>query len=231
MVPGVVVGALRDVLPRSCLPCPRPPPGRARAPAHRADPRARRRHGHHDPAARPHRGGLPRRALRGAPERPPGLQRPALPDPPRHHRRHPRRLPRRRRRHHRDQLLQRDLHRAGGLRARAARPELNRAAAAVARAAADRAEAREPGHFRYVAGVIGPTNRTASLCPDVNDPGHRNVDFDTLATAYREAVEGAGGGRGGPPPGRDDLRHAERQGRHLRDRGVLRALGRAAAGR
>ena len=55
---------------------------------------------------------------------------------------------------------------------------------------ADRAEAREPGHFRYVAGALGPTNRTASLCPDVNDPGHRNVDFDTLAGAYREAVEG-----------------------------------------
>ncbi|HMU62944.1 MAG TPA: homocysteine S-methyltransferase family protein, partial [Gemmatimonadales bacterium] len=55
---------------------------------------------------------------------------------------------------------------------------------------ADRAEAREPGHFRYVAGAIGPTNRTASLSPDVNDPGHRNIDFDTLAGAYREAVEG-----------------------------------------
>ena len=68
--------------------------------------------------------------------------------------------------------------------------ELNRASAEVARAAADRAEAREPGRFRYVAGALGPTNRTASLSPDVNDPGHRNVDFDTLAAAYREAVEG-----------------------------------------
>jgi len=68
--------------------------------------------------------------------------------------------------------------------------ELNRAAAQVARAAADRAEAREPGRFRYVAGAIGPTNRTASLSPDVNDPGKRNVDFDTLAAAYAEAVDG-----------------------------------------
>ena len=68
--------------------------------------------------------------------------------------------------------------------------ELNRAAASVARAAADEAEAAQPGHFRYVAGAIGPTNRTASLSPDVNDPGHRNIDFDTLATAYGEAVEG-----------------------------------------
>ena len=68
--------------------------------------------------------------------------------------------------------------------------ELNRAAASVARAAADEAEAAQPGHFRYVAGAIGPTNRTASLSPDVNDPGQRNIDFDTLAAAYGEAAEG-----------------------------------------
>jgi len=68
--------------------------------------------------------------------------------------------------------------------------ELNRAAASVARAAADEAEAAQPGHFRYVAGAIGPTNRTASLSPDVNDPGQRNIDFDTLAAAYTEAAEG-----------------------------------------
>ena len=68
--------------------------------------------------------------------------------------------------------------------------ELNRASAAVARAEADEAEAAQPGHFRYVAGAMGPTNRTASLSPDVNDPGQRNIDFDTLAAAYREAAEG-----------------------------------------
>ena len=68
--------------------------------------------------------------------------------------------------------------------------ELNRAAAAVARDAADRAEAHEPGHFRYVAGAIGPTNRTASLSPDVNDPGARNVSFEALRAAYREQAEG-----------------------------------------
>jgi 5-methyltetrahydrofolate--homocysteine methyltransferase len=68
--------------------------------------------------------------------------------------------------------------------------ELNRASAALARAAADEAEAAQPGHFRYVAGAMGPTNRTASLSPDVNDPGQRNIDFDTLAAAYGEAAEG-----------------------------------------
>jgi len=67
-------------------------------------------------------------------------------------------------------------------------PELNRTAAALARAAADRAEAATPGRWRYVAGVLGPTNRTASLSPDVNDPGARGVTFLELVTAYGEAA-------------------------------------------
>jgi 5-methyltetrahydrofolate--homocysteine methyltransferase len=44
--------------------------------------------------------------------------------------------------------------------------------------------------LRYVIGVLGPTSRTASLSPDVNDPGFRNIDFDTLAEAYRDAADG-----------------------------------------
>ncbi len=68
--------------------------------------------------------------------------------------------------------------------------ELNVAGARVARAAADRAEARDPSRPRYVAGVLGPTNRTASLSPDVNDPGFRAVTFDQLAAAYRDATAG-----------------------------------------
>ncbi len=68
--------------------------------------------------------------------------------------------------------------------------ELNRAGAALARAAADAAEAADPDRPRYVAGVLGPTNRTASISPDVNDPGARNVIFDELAAAYAEAVRG-----------------------------------------
>ncbi len=43
---------------------------------------------------------------------------------------------------------------------------------------------------RFVAGVLGPTNRTASISPDVNDPGKRNIDFDTLVEAYKEAIRG-----------------------------------------
>ena len=65
--------------------------------------------------------------------------------------------------------------------------ELNRAGAALARAAADAWEERDPDRPRYVAGVLGPTNRTASISPDVVDPGFRNVTFDELELAYAEA--------------------------------------------
>ncbi|MBA3658000.1 MAG: methionine synthase [Gemmatimonadales bacterium] len=68
--------------------------------------------------------------------------------------------------------------------------ELNVAAARVARDVADRFEADEPSRPRYVAGAIGPTNRAASLSPDVNDPGFRNVTFAQLVEAYGEAVRG-----------------------------------------
>jgi len=68
--------------------------------------------------------------------------------------------------------------------------EINVEAARIARRACDEAEARTPDRPRLVAGAIGPTNRTASISPDVNDPGKRNVTFDELAVAYREAAEG-----------------------------------------
>ena len=73
--------------------------------------------------------------------------------------------------------------------------ELNEAAASLARAAADEAEAADPARPRYVAGAIGPTNKTASLSPDVADPAARNVTFEALVEAYAEAAEGliAGG--------------------------------------
>ena len=66
-------------------------------------------------------------------------------------------------------------------------PELNYRAARLAREVADEVAART-GSPRFVAGALGPTNRTASLSPDVNDPGMRNVDFDQLVTAYAEAT-------------------------------------------
>ncbi|HEY3336648.1 MAG TPA: methionine synthase [Candidatus Limnocylindrales bacterium] len=67
--------------------------------------------------------------------------------------------------------------------------ELNEAAARLAREAGDEAEARD-GQPRYVGGSLGPTNRTGSISPDVNDPAARNVSFEELAEAYREAAEG-----------------------------------------
>ena len=66
--------------------------------------------------------------------------------------------------------------------------ELNVAAAQVARRAADRAEA-EDGRPRWVAGSMGPTTRTASLSPDVNDPGFRAVTFDELVSAFRQQAQ------------------------------------------
>ena len=68
--------------------------------------------------------------------------------------------------------------------------ELNREAARLARAAADACAARDPQRPRFVAGALGPTNRTASISPDVNDPGFRNTSFDELRAAYAEAGRG-----------------------------------------
>ncbi len=65
--------------------------------------------------------------------------------------------------------------------------EINFAAAKVAREAAD--EFSTPEKPRFVAGVLGPTNRTASMSPDVNDPGFRNIFFDDLVVAYTEATK------------------------------------------
>ncbi len=66
--------------------------------------------------------------------------------------------------------------------------EMNVAAARIAREAADKFST--PDKPRFVAGAIGPTPRTASISPDVNDPGARNVSFDQLRAAYREQAEG-----------------------------------------
>ena len=66
--------------------------------------------------------------------------------------------------------------------------EINRRAAEIAQLAA--AEFETADKPRFVAGALGPTNRTASISPDVNDPGNRNVSFDELADAYNEAIRG-----------------------------------------
>ncbi len=68
--------------------------------------------------------------------------------------------------------------------------ELNKEGARVARACCDAIETTTPDKPRFVIGVLGPTSRTASISPDVNDPGFRNTSFDELRGTYREAVEG-----------------------------------------
>ncbi|MEY3985070.1 MAG: hypothetical protein RLZ59_515 [Pseudomonadota bacterium] len=66
--------------------------------------------------------------------------------------------------------------------------DLNIANAQIARRLADEYQARD-GRPRFVAGAVGPTNKTLSLSPDVNDPGYREIDFDTLKNVYREQVD------------------------------------------
>ena len=68
--------------------------------------------------------------------------------------------------------------------------ELNHAGAALARQCCDAAQAATPDKPRFVIGVLGPTSRTASISPDVNDPGARNTSFDALRDDYRVAVDG-----------------------------------------
>jgi 5-methyltetrahydrofolate--homocysteine methyltransferase len=68
--------------------------------------------------------------------------------------------------------------------------EINLAAAKITRACADAATAGNPGKPRFVAGALGPTNKTLSVSPDVNDPGFRAVSFDEVKGIYREQVDG-----------------------------------------
>ena len=67
--------------------------------------------------------------------------------------------------------------------------EMNLASARLAREACDDFTKKDPSKPRFVAGAIGPMNKTASLSPDVNDPGYRAVTFDQLVAAYKEQVE------------------------------------------
>lgn len=67
---------------------------------------------------------------------------------------------------------------------------INYESAKLAREVADEFTSKDPSKPRFVAGAIGPTNKTASLSPDVNDPGYRAITFDQLAAAYSEQVRG-----------------------------------------
>ncbi len=82
--------------------------------------------------------------------------------------------------------------------------EMNVEAAPPARAACDKFST--PEKPRFVAGALGPTPKTASISPDVNDPGARNVTFRGLRESYYEQGKGLLGGRRRRVPGRDHLR-------------------------
>jgi len=118
--------------------------------------------------------------------------------------------------------------------------EINREAARLARVAADKVTAATPsagkalGDWRLVAGAMGPTNRTASVSPKVEDPAFRNVTYMELVEAYKVQIEGLvhGGGKmlvtylftSAHNLHRDYLRHPERKGWHLCLQRVLRRI-------
>ena len=68
--------------------------------------------------------------------------------------------------------------------------EMNKASAEIAKTCVDKFTSENPAKPRFVAGCLGPTNKTLSLSPDVNDPGYRAVSFDEMKSAYREQVDG-----------------------------------------
>lgn len=68
--------------------------------------------------------------------------------------------------------------------------EINKVSAEIARQCADKFTTQNAEKPRFVAGAIGPTNKTASISPDVNQPGYRAITFDELVTAYREQIQG-----------------------------------------
>ena len=194
-----------------------------------AHPDQGRRLRHDDPEHRLDEAGLSRRPRPSA--RPEGQQRPAEPDPARRGARDLQELRRRRRRHRSrptpstpTRISQADY----GAEALVARDQPSPRRGSCARSPTPLR--RSDGKPRWVAGALGPTNKTLSLSPDVNDPGFREVDFDEVKAVYREQIDGAGRGRRRLHPDRDGVRHAERQGGdHRRRRGGRGARPRAAA--
>lgn len=68
--------------------------------------------------------------------------------------------------------------------------EINRRGASIAKACVEEFESQNPGEIRFVAGSIGPTNKMASMSPDMENPGYRNISFDELSEAYKEQIRG-----------------------------------------
>ncbi len=100
--------------------------------------------------------------------------------------------------------------------------ELNEQAARIAREVADEFEAGD-GKRRFVAGSIGPTNRTATLSPDVERPEFRAVTYDELHDAYAQQIRRPAARRGRPAADRNRVRHPECQGRPVCHRNGVRA--------
>ena len=128
------------------------------------------------------------------------------------------------RRHPRDQHLQRHLDFHGGLPHGTPGARAQRGRRPAGARGRRRSDAQNPAKPRFVAGVLGPTTRTATISPDVNDPGFRNVTFDQLRDGLPRSHRRPGRWRRRHPDGRNHLRHAERQGGAVRHRGVLRRI-------
>ncbi len=108
--------------------------------------------------------------------------------------------------------------------------DLNFAGAQVARRAVDRFAAAHAGRRCFVAGSMGPTSRTASVSQDVSNPAARGVTFDQPARNLQHASPRPGRRRRRPPAARNRLRHAQRQSRALRHRGIFRGLRQSRSG-
>jgi hypothetical protein len=163
------------------------------------------------------------RGTREPPDRSQGQQRSARAHAARRDPEAPRAVLRRGRRHHRDEhlLVERRIAQADYALEHLAY-ELNKRSAEVARTAAEIWTKKTPDKPRFVAGAIGPDEPPLSISPEVDDPSFRAVTFDQVKDAYVEQIEAPPRRRRRPAPRRDDLRHAEREGRHLRDGGGLR---------
>src|SRR5450759_1983306 len=194
-----------------------------------ADPGPRWRHGHAHPGIPAQRGRLPGGALPGPSARPARRQRPALADATRHHLGDPCRLPRRRRRCHRDEHVQR--HRHQPVRLRAGPP----------RARDERGRCPPGPRGRGRGGGARWPAALGRRCAGTNEPDRLDLAGRRGRGRPQRPLRGAPRGvRGGsprshrrwrrPPPGGDDLRHAQREGRDLRARGGLLGLRAAAAG-
>ena len=186
----------------------------ARDPAGRggqAHPDHRRRVRHRDPELEADRSRLRRRS--GPVEGPEGQQRHPRADQARSARGDPPRLFRGRRRYRRDQHLLGQPHQPGRLWRRASGARDQSSPPRGWRAASPMNSSAKDGRPRFVAGAIGPTNKTLSLSPDVNDPGFREISWDRAGRCLPRTGRRAGRRRRRFHPDRDGVRHAQRQGR------------------